>query len=97
MRAVHTSTGAHARATDPRTSRAAEACSGTFTEGHCARILSALQECPATAHELQEPTGLTVVQIGRRLPELLNAGRARVVLVDGGALVRGGARVWEAL
>lgn len=33
----------------------------------------------------------------RRLPELLKAGRVRVVQRGGEDLVRGGARVWEAV
>jgi len=42
-------------------------------------------------------TGLTVVQIDRRLPDLKASGLARVVKLDDGAvMVRNGARVWEA-
>lgn len=85
-----------ARATDPLTSHAAALRSERFAGSHCDRILAALNRGPATAHELTDRTGLTVVQIDRRLPDLANAGRARVVLVNGQPLARGGARVWEA-
>ena len=83
------------RASDPITSvMAAEACAA-FSGPHCDRILAALQQAPATAHELQARTGLTVVQIDRRLPELRRAGKARVSQHMGEDLVRNGARVWE--
>ena len=69
-----------------------------FAGGHCERILAALANGrQATPHELQEDTGLTVVQIDRRLPELQRAGKARVVQMAGEDLTRGGARVWEAV
>ena len=42
-------------------------------------------------------TGLTVVQADRRLPELRRAGKVRVVQFGGADLIRGGARVWEAV
>lgn len=83
------------RARDPITSITAAEGSGEFSGAHCDRILSALGQGPATPHELQETTGLTVVQLDRRLPELARAGRVRVVLVDGEELVRGKSRVWE--
>lgn len=84
------------RATDPLSSVMAAESTPQFAGGHCDRILSALkQEGASTAHELQEATGLTVVQIDRRLPELLKSGKARVVQFEGADLIRGGARVWE--
>ena len=86
-----------ARATDPETSQQAAEGASAFAGSHSARILNALQAvASATAHELAQPTGLTVVQIDRRLPELEREGKARVVTVDGEPLQRGGARVWEA-
>lgn len=84
------------RAHDPITSIAAAESAAMFSGGHCDRILAALRGRALTAHELQSATGLTVVQIDRRLPELLRNGKARVVQVGGEDLVRGGARVWEA-
>ena len=69
-----------------------------FAGGHCERILAALANGrQATPHELQEDTGLTVVQIDRRLPELQRAGKARVVQMAGEDLTRGGARLWDAV
>ncbi|KQR62640.1 hypothetical protein [Acidovorax sp. Leaf160] len=84
------------RAHDPLSSVLAAERTPQFAGGHCARILAALRSHPATAHELQATTGLTVVQIDRRLPDLLKAGQARVVQLGGDDLMRGGARVWEA-
>lgn len=84
------------RAHDPLPSVLAAERTPQFAGGHCAAILQGLARGPATAHDLQERTGLTVVQIDRRLPELQKAGRARVVQVLGEDLIRGGARVWEA-
>lgn len=83
------------RAQDPISSVLAAEGASAFSKPHCDRILAALQDGPATAHELQDATGLTVVQIDRRLPELSRNGKARVVVVDGEDLIRGGARVWE--
>jgi hypothetical protein len=86
-----------ARATDPITSHRAAAAAARFASSHAGRIQAALNEHgAATAHELAQRTGLSVVQIDRRLPELAAADRARVVLdTHGEPLVRGGARVWE--
>lgn len=85
------------RASDPITSvNAAERAAG-FSGAHCDRILTALTQSPATAHELQALTGLTVVQVDRRLPELQRAGKARVAQANGQDVVRGGYRVWEAV
>ena len=85
------------RSHDPITSVLAAEGAFAFSGAHCDRILAALKQGPATAHELQTCTGLTVVQIDRRLPELLRNGKARVAQAKGTDLVRGGARVWEAL
>jgi len=85
------------RAHDPITSVIAAEGACAFSGAHCGRILTALKQGPATAHELTALTGLTVVQLDRRLPELFRNGKARVVQVDGQDVVRGGARVWEAV
>lgn len=84
-----------ARRSDPVTSHQAAEGAQAFAGSHCSRILRALASGPATPHELADATGLTVVQIDRRLPELAREGTARVVMVDGQPLQRGGARVWE--
>jgi len=47
-----------------------------------------------TAQEIADHTGLQVVQICRRLPEIADA---RVVTQGGQALERGGMRVWMAV
>lgn len=86
------------RASDPISSVLAAERAIKFAGNHCDRILSDLTaRGQATPHEMQCTTGLTVVQIDRRLPELLKAGRVRVVQRGGVDLVRGGARVWEAV
>jgi hypothetical protein len=86
------------RASDPISSVMAAEAAIKFAGNHCDRILADLRKRgQATPHEMQSTTGLTVVQIDRRLPELLKAGRVRVVQRGGVDLVRGGARVWEAV
>ena len=86
------------RASDPLSSVLAAEGAMAFAGSHYERILAALANGrQATPHELQEDTGLTVVQIDRRLPELQRAGKARVVQMAGEDLTRGGARVWEAV
>ena len=87
-----------ARRSDPTTSHQAAAKAEKFASSHAGRILAALKaHGPKTAHELHT-TGLTVVQIDRRLPELCKLGLVQVVKLDDGAdMVRGGFRVWEAV
>ena len=86
------------RASDPLSSVLAAERAIKFAGNHCDRILAALANGrQATAHELERLTGLTVVQADRRLPELLRAGRVQVVQRGGMDLIRGGARVWEAV
>lgn len=89
---------ARARRRDPATSQAAARNAEKFASSHAGRILAALKaQGPKTAHELHT-TGLTVVQIDRRLPELSKLGLVRVVKLDDGAdMVRGGFRVWMAV
>ncbi|MDE2022041.1 MAG: hypothetical protein KGI71_04020 [Patescibacteria group bacterium] len=88
----------HARRSDPATSHMAATGAERFAQSQAGRILHALQlHGPRTAHELSLITGLTVVQIDRRLPDLLKDSAARVLrLDDGSAVVRGGCRVWAA-
>lgn len=87
-----------ARRSDPATSKQAAVNADKFAGSHAGRILAALKaHGPKTAHELHT-TGLTVVQIDRRLPELSKLGLAKVVKLDDGAdMVRGGFRVWMAV
>lgn len=86
------------RASDPLSSVLAAERAIKFAGNHCDRILATLANGrQATAHELERLTGLTVVQADRRLPELLRAGKVRVVQRGGMDLIRGGARVREAV
>lgn len=86
------------RASDPLTSVLAAERALSFEGKHCERIIAALKAAgQATPHEMQDATGLTVVQIDRRLPDLQKAGKARVVQRGGEDLMRGKARVWEAV
>lgn len=62
-----------ARRTDPSTSHDAADRADRSAKTQAGRILEVFQSCPSmtwTAHELAHATGLTVVQIDRRLPEL---------------------------
>lgn len=84
------------RAHDPLTSVMAAERAHEFAGSHCDRIQAALarHEC-MTAAEIARATGLTVVQVDRRLPELERGGVAAVVQLNGQDLIRGGFRVWE--
>jgi len=87
-----------ARRTDPETSKTAAVNAERFAASHAGRILEALKEGPRTAHGLAEMTGLRVVQVDRRLPELARGGLAAVMTDElGHAVVVGGARVWESV
>ncbi len=86
-----------ARLLDPTTSKAAAASAAAFAPSHAQRICNALEAGTMTAAEISRCTGLTVVQIDRRMPELQRAGRVRVVQIDGKDLIRDGYRVWGAV
>lgn len=88
-----------ARNSDPATSHHAAAMSARFANSHGNRIVEALK-----AHGRMSPvgiggmTGLTVVQVDRRLVELQRAGRVQVVKDEAGnPVVWSGCRVWEAV
>lgn len=84
-----------ARRTDPDTSHASARRSVRFSASHAARILAVFQSASGytyTAFELAGITGLSVVQICRRLPEL---DEIEVVRVAGHDLERDGYRVWQ--
>lgn len=86
------------RSTDPLSSFLAAQRAEKFKPTHADRILAALRkDGPATAHRLQDLTGLTVVQIDRRTVEMQRDELIRVVRVAGVDLILGGARVWEAV
>jgi len=85
------------RRSDPATSHAAATNAERFASTHAARILAALKDGPATAHKIADMTGLTVVQVDRRLPEMARAGLCEVMRDElGGDVVVGGFRVWRA-
>lgn len=87
------------RATDPLSSFFAAQRAEAFKQSHAERILSSLkQHGQASAHELQLLTGLTIVQIDRRLIEMQRAGLIELVLAaDGAPLLACGCRVWKAV
>lgn len=92
-----------ARITDPAQSHDAADRARQFAPSHRDRIKAALeQHGPRTAHELEPLTGLTVVQIDRRMHELCKCGEARPLVVNGQEVKRGTpsggmAQVWEAV
>jgi hypothetical protein len=81
-----------ARRTDPATSHAAARGAVRFSGSHKARIMEALKEGPRTAAGIAAMTGLSVVQVDRRLPELQAQGKAAPIA----SVVVGGYRVWKA-
>ena len=82
------------RRTDPATSHQAAQKSVKFASTHKAKILEALKEGPRTAAGIAAMTGLTVVQVDRRLCELERAERIEYVAnEDGQSVSVGGFRV----
>lgn len=63
----------HARSTDPSTSHKAADNAKRFARGHFHKILSGLEKGAQTAKELYSTTGLTSVQISRRMADLERA------------------------
>ncbi len=65
-----------ARSTDPMTSHKAAQAAQKFAPRQHARIQEALEMIgqPAGAHEIAEISGLTQVQVCKRLPEMQRAG-----------------------
>lgn len=90
-----------ARSSDPITSHLAAQGAIRFRQSHAQRILISLQHPAAdlcmTAELIARDTGLTVVQVDRRLPELQRDGKVRVVQLGGSDWVVNGFRVWEAV
>lgn len=69
----------HARSDDPATSHAAAASAAEFSGTHCARILSALCKYgPMTKDQIARRTGLTPVQVDRRLPDLYDEAKGKI-------------------
>lgn len=65
-----------ARATDPATSHAAASRAKNLAADHHAKILDALDKRDGTIYEIATATGLTHVQVARRMPELDEMGQA---------------------
>lgn len=85
-----------ARRSDPSTSHAAADRAANFAGSHADRILDALKAVgTGTPPSISEKTGLTIVQIDRRLVEMERKGLIRVVRLFGHDLVIGGYRCWE--
>ena len=63
----------HARTSDPGTSHVAADNAKRFARGHFHKILRGLELRPQTAKELYSTTGLTSVQISRRMADLERA------------------------
>lgn len=91
-------TATRARNSDPQTSKAAARNAERFADTHKGRILEALKEGPRTAAGIAAMTGLTVVQVDRRLCELERAERIEYLATDDGLSVSvGGFRVLRAV
>ncbi len=86
-----------ARATDPVTSHIAAERACQFAGTHAERIHAALtKHGPMCAHVLESRTGLTVVQIDRRICELVRAGKAYDTELTSRTPTGGWAIVWAA-
>ncbi len=86
-----------ARRPDPTTSHQAAARAAYFADGHKDRICKAMRwlasmNQPATADRIATASGLTVVQVDRRLPEMQRDGVAEPTGED-----IGGFRCWRLL
>lgn len=87
-----------ARSSDPITSHAAADRAQRFAGSHRARILAALREHgPSTAHELERHTGLSYVQVDRRMHELVKRQEAKATTSKRQTPTGGQALVWEAV
>lgn len=83
-----------ARSSDPITSHAAATQAATLANAHCALILDCLRtQGPAGKDAIARRTGLTGVQVCRRLPDLARINAIR----ETGAQVRSdtGRAEWE--
>jgi predicted ArsR family transcriptional regulator len=88
----------HARADDPATSHAAAESAALFVGKHCDRILACLRRCGAlTKDEIADRTGLTPVQVDRRLPDLQERGEAEPTGDVRQSRAGRAERVWKAI
>lgn len=80
-----------ARSSDPSTSHAAAARALKFASSHRGRILTAFRGwANLTANDIAEKSGLTVVQVDRRLVEMQREG-----LIETTGHTRDGFRCWR--
>lgn len=85
-----------ARRDDPVTSQLAAQQAKQLAHDHRTKILDALAVRDGTIYELAAATGLTHVQVARRMPELQDAKRARLKPDETRDSPSGRAcRVWE--
>jgi hypothetical protein len=83
------------RATDPLTSIIAAENSIKFLGGHKAMILEALKDGALSVRGLERCTGLTVVQIDRRMAKYKRDKLIELVTVGDTELIREGTRVYR--
>lgn len=89
---------ARARATDPGVSHAAAARVDEFVGAHVDRIYSCLEKHgPQTKDQIAARTGLTPVQVDRRLPEMERDGDVRTTGEVRKSASGRDERVWEAV
>lgn len=90
---MHIQSIPRARATDPVTSHMAADRSSQFASSHAGRILAVLRnEGAGSPEHISRFTGLSVVQIDRRLHEMQSKGLIRTT-----GATHNGFRVWEAI
>ena len=84
------------RVKDPITSKLAAKGCIAFSGTHKQKIMDGLRHLGvATAKELEDLIGLSVVQIDRRLPELLQEKKVCLCKIRGVVMVKCGYRVWR--
>lgn len=87
----------HARKSDPEVSKKAAAAAKQFYKSQCGKIYAALVlHGPQIADELAQHTGLSNVQVDRRLPDLLAMGLAKPTGQEGLSDAMRPCRIWMA-
>lgn len=86
---------ARARRSDPETSHAA-AERVNFAAAHYRAISGALAGCEATIYQIASLTGLSHVQVARRLPEMQEAGIAEPTGTTAAGPTGRQCRLWRA-
>jgi hypothetical protein len=83
------------RATDPLTSITAAENSVKFSGGHKAMILEALKDGAKSVRALERCTGLSIVQLDRRMSECKRLGLIELVMLGDTELICEGTRVYR--